>query len=316
MSTDQTFQRRHLLKGLGILGLGAGTGLFVPGLPRAASTVAEIPLDRLDPFGPPGENYDRMRGWFSEPADVSRIIRRLWVSHQEGGGLEHGLWALSYAFLFWQTAASSSQRLKIARAGLKMARSIEREHPGEVTGLFWSAVFYGSVGLSRGHLDALQMLPEFERRLTQVEEIQPDFFYGSAHLLKAKMYTKVPPFPVSIGNMQKGYEYLEKARPYQEGTYAIWYLVLAEAEYLTKRREEGPEKGREAAFAVLDRIESEVCPVDVTTRYTYEMAAYVAGKFREAVAPGGKYDKYTWDPLLEPITELRTRIYRPKQICA
>lgn len=267
--------------------------------------LAALPLSWLDPFAPPDEHYEELRPLFQKPQDIEGIIQRLLRAYQEKGDTRYLIWSLSYTFLLWQSVPQGEERIRVSLLGGKIVEELTKRMPDSYIPAFWGAVFMGTLGLSRGVLNTLQLVPEFIKRLKRVEEAAPRYFYGSASLLLAKMYIKLPPFPLSLGNLPLGMEYLEKARPYQEKRYALWYVVKAEGEYLLY--------GKEKAFATLAGL-AEVCPVDVTTRYTYEMAMYLSERFREAVE-SGTYDKYLWDPLLEPITPLLKKQYNPPRFC-
>jgi len=267
--------------------------------------IATIPLEWLDPFGPPRLHYDQLRPLLKKPEDIEAIITRLLSAYRGTHKEKYLLWSLSYAFLLWQSVPRGQERVRVSLIGTRLVGELSQTSLPPHIPAFWEAVFMGTLALSQGILNTLQYVPEFIKRLKKVEESAPSYFYGSSALLLAKMYIKLPPFPLSLGNISMGMEYLEKARPYQERTYALWYVVKAEGEYLLY--------GKERAYATLDQLR-EVCPVDVTTRYTYEMAIYLSERFREAIETGS-YDKYLWDPLLEPITPLIEKGYTPSRFC-
>ena len=75
------------------------------------------------------------------------------------------------------------------------------------------ALYAGAEALTRGVLEALQLIPENQARLERVERDHPGYFYGSPALIVGKGYIKVPPFPLSVGNIAKGIAFLRKAVP-------------------------------------------------------------------------------------------------------
>lgn len=294
--------RRRLI-GAGVAGL---TAAAWPRLLWAADTAATIPLDDLDVFGPPVGAYERIRALLQVPDDVETIVKRLWGAYMEGGRPEYGHWALSYNYLWWQTLPQQVDvRVRVARIGQKMAAKYDTDHPSKPEGAYWGAVFLALEALTKGVLNSLQMVPEFIARLDASIARDRSYLYNAADWAKAKMYFKLPPFPMSIGSMRNGYEILNQIDPANERTYALYAVLRAEAALMTE--------GREAAVRELKRLD-DVCPVDVITRYTYELSAYLGERLLAAV-DAGSYDKYVWDPLLEPVLVLRDRVFQPKQLC-
>jgi len=291
-----------------VLGAGGATlaAALVPARLWAADTAASIPLDDLDVFGPPVGPYERIRALFQVPEDVETLVKRLWGAYMDGGRPDYGHWALSYNYLWWQTLPQQVDvRVRVARIGQKMSAKYDADHPAKPEGVYWSAVFLGLEALTKGVLNSLQMVPEFIARLDASIARDASYLHNAAEWAKAKMYFKRPPFPMSVGSMRKGYEILEKADPADERAYALYAVLRAEAAYMAD--------GRAAAARELKRLD-DVCPRDMITRYTYELSAYL-GERLLAAADAGTYDKYTWDPLLEPVLALRDRAFQPKQIC-
>ena len=281
------------------------TVLLVANGVAARTSLESLPLPALDPFGPPGKYYDQLRALFREPADVERVIQRLWKEYKRTGEKKYAFWILNYTNLLWQGLEDPEKRRKVAMGAVKLARKLARDYPNDPEPAFWEPVFLGFYALSVGVLNALQYLPQYQARLKWLLKHRPDYFYGGAYLLLARLYMKAPPFPISIGDLDKAFEYLEKARPYQEKRYALWHIFKAEAEYLRY--------GKERMLKTLQEID-EVCPVDVTSRYTYEIAKYYAEELIKATETG-EYDQYQWDPLLKPITILTKKRYNPKKLC-
>ena len=259
----------------------------------ADSGINAIPLDAFDYAAPASRDYDRIRPLALSRAGAKKIVDRLWQAHERTGKLKYAEWALVYGYNWWRVAPLGPERIRIARIGRRIAASVETQFPEAPVGYFWGASYAGLEALSRGILDALQLIPDNLRRLEWVDARFPDYFYGGAALLLGKGYIKIPPFPLSIGNLDKGLHYLNKAADWQKGKIAMWYLFYAEAVYL--KTGSVPQ-----ALAVLDRIGTDVHPVDAGARYALETALIDAASFRKALK-AGNYNKYTWDPLLTPL---------------
>ena len=276
-------------------------GLFFPSL----SPALPRDLDIYDPFGKV-ENYEKLRRVMNRVSQIEQLIKDLWRSYETTGNARHGIWTLYYTALLWQVSPDPKQRTMVAKAGIQLARRLQKRFPKKLDPFFWESAFLAFHALTQGVLNSLQFIPIYESRLRTVEKRNPKFFYGGVYLLLAKLYMKTPPFPVSVGDLGKAKENLEKARPYQEKIYALWYIALAEYYHIVGETEK--------VNPTLERIHKEVCPIDAMTYYTYELAMHQAEAFREAIKTG-KYDRYMWDPFLEPAIALTRKRYTPKRIC-
>lgn len=258
--------------------------------PDIRQRLQAVPLATFDPYGP-RTHYDELLRHAYFDADLCRVIvERLWGAYQQDGAAAVGRMAMYNHYIWWRTLADRHARIRYSLAGARMADRFIGDHPGDPYGYLWRAVFTGTEVLSRGVLDALQLIPTFQKQLERSRTIDPAIIYSLSGLLLAKMYIKLPPFPVSIGNVARGLEILEELRPVQEGVYAFWYLFRAEAAL--------GREGSEEAFAWLGRL-SEVRPRDMQGAYALDSTLADAETFRLAVR-NGSYNKYTWDPYLEP----------------
>ena len=157
--------------------------------------------------------------------------------------------------------------------------------------LFWRGAFIGIHTLSKGVLDAAKFLPEFERLMLRSFELDPELYYANAAVGLAKLYFKSPPFPMGLGNPDKGWTYIEHAEPHQRGTFALWYLFAAEGHIVSGRPEEG--------LNLLDELDT-VKPPDIASRVILETTRIDAQSLRTAVT-SGTYNKYRWDPMFTPL---------------
>ena len=152
-------------------------------------------------------------------------------------------------------------------------------------------MFLGVEALTLGILNALQLIPTYEKRLQASVERDPDYFYSMAAILRAKILIKTPPRPLSIGNVSKGLKVLDNVSQSARNKMAIWHLFYAEGELLL----EGPG----VALKRLHGIQDSVLPVDIATAVTLDQTLSDAVYF-ESVIEKKKYNKYTWDPVLIP----------------
>lgn len=285
------WSRRRLLTG-------AAAGLAVPMVPMTVNAdlvarVRELGLERFLPRAAP-DNYIRYLAPLTQQADaLARIlVQRFVKAFRATGDLVYGETALMQVFVWWRAETSPEQRLRIARLGISLAddfAAVSSTHPA---GPFWRAVHLGSLALTRGILDSLRYVPEVQEGLRITIQRSPDYFHRMPSLVQAKLLMKAPPFPVSIGNLRRSVELLERTPEATRRHNALWYLFRAEAALQLD--------GEPACLDYLDRMAREVTPVDVATAFLLDSSLGDADAFREVLARG-QYNKYTWDPLLEPL---------------
>jgi hypothetical protein len=220
------------------------------------------------------------------------MISRLWKEYEKNRNPDHGEWALIFSYHWWRMTPLGEERKRVAHLSRLMSEKYLKNHPDLPAGYLWLAVHTGMEALSIGILNALQFIPTYRRSLEEVIRRFPDYFFGGAYTLLAKGYLKLPPFPLSIGNLDLAEEYLEKARPYQERKIAFWYLVYAELKLLRE--------GEKGAERMIERMKTEVIPRDAFSLYSLISSLHDAEKLLDVVKKS-EYDRYQWDPLLFPI---------------
>lgn len=268
-----------------------------PGLPAAAAAdadlwrrIAEAPLSDFRTDGPIAAWNGWMRSIYFNPELIRALLEREWKAFVAGDE-KAGPQALGHVYVWWRLAEAKEDRIRISQVGRKMAQEVRSRMPEHPAGYLWAAVFLGTETLSRGVLDALYLMPEFRRNLAAAAAIDPDYFYGTAQMLEAKLYIKLPPRPLSLGDLARGREILKKSEARLRTRYAYWHLFAAELEL--------QRSGIAAARAILDKIATEVHPVDVTTAWVKESSLVDAERLLAAVSDGS-YNKYTWDAQLFP----------------
>jgi hypothetical protein len=252
--------------------------------------VAEAPLGDFRTDGSLAAWNGWMRSIYFSPELIRALLEREWKAFLAGDEAA-GPQALGHVYVWWRLAEARDDRIRIARIGQKMAEEVRARLPKHPAGHLWGAVYLGTETLSRGLLDALYLIPEFRANLAAAVAIDPDYYYGTGHMLEAKLYIKLPPRPLSLGDADRGREILEKSAARQRSRYAYWHLFMAELEL--------QRSGIAGARAILDRIAGDVKPVDVTTAWAKETSLVDAERLLTAVADGS-YNKYTWDAQLFP----------------
>lgn len=245
-------------------------------------------LGALDPRGPIG-NYDRLKPQLFDAARAKGLVSRLWDAYNKSKTLNYAEWACVYSYCWWRQAPNREERIKSAKVAQKMAAKLAEDFPNHAAGHQWLAIHTGTEVLSVGVVDALHAIPTVRKALERALAIDPNYFYGLPTLILAKVYQKLPQFPVSIGDLDHALALLEHVRPLQEKKFAVWYLFLSEVVYL--------KSGAEAAIKVLDKIH-DVTPLDSATAYLKESTLTDAQTLRMKFA-SDSYERYIWDPLLE-----------------
>ncbi len=286
---------------------GTAAGIAVLHVPPSA-LAGSMPVDWYDPYTPVAENIDTVyRTVLLPPDGPKHAAERVWTEYTTTGILKYAEWAPQFMYLWWRLETETSERIRVARIGQKMAAEIQRRTPESVLGPLYGAMFIGFEALSRGVLNSLQIVPRMMEQAKEVVERQPGFLYGLAELMLARVLFKAPPFPMSRGDLTKSMAYIELARPYAEGKFAPWYLFLAEALHLTEQASE--------LERLLDTWESAIKPTDKFTMMNLEITRIDMANLKAALADGS-YDRYLWDAYLVPmdrrIIEQRYPVVRAK----
>lgn len=259
-------------------------------------SATEIPFAEFDPASAMNGNYYRIASTLAKPKDIENIVSRFWGLYRKKKYLPLANAAILWTFLLWRATPLGERRIRVSLLGRKMGKQLQKDFPGTVDGYSWDATFMGMEGLSRGVLDTLNIVPEFLEVLDRSIDMDESYFYGMGLMLMAKMYLKLPRFPVSKGDPKKALVYLERARPYQEKKYAFFYNVLAEAELLSGNREK--------ALEILSTFEDKVEVSTKAERFTLDLAIHDAALFKKVIQDG-TYDQYLFDPFLQPIDDFR-----------
>lgn len=112
----------------------------------------------------------------------------------------------------------NKRRIEIAKLSLKLAKEVialNSKHPG---GHLWAGAAMAMIGLPRGVLNSLQLVPEGKAYFEKSIENDPAYMNGMAYTLMGHAYHVVPGFPLSIGDKKKAQEYLAKARQSDPGS--------------------------------------------------------------------------------------------------
>jgi len=194
-----------------------------------------------------------------------------------------------WSYFLWRLAKKKEEKLSSLQVMRKCAEELRRINPHTPPAVVWGLMAVSLESLTLGVLETFHRVvylrPLFDEALT----IAPRYFSAAPYWLNGRLYFKLPGFPLSIGDIKKSEEYLEKALKLAPG-FAINHLFLAETKYSLGKKEE--------AFALLDEI-PRVKPTTYWEKYAKWPTIHSARAFREVIEKG-EYDRYKWDPILIP----------------
>ena len=262
---------------------------LLPAKPSYA--VTDLAIDELAPFAPGTAGDDRLLLAMVDTRHCQAIVEKLWFAYKRTGKFEYAEWAANYTYVWWRTYPFGDPgRIRSAMAGRRMSTLLRNEKPNHPAGKFWSSLFIGAESISRGLLNAVHLIPESEQMMLNVFREAPTYMFGLPGLMLAKLYTKAPPFPVSVGNLDRAGSFFEASEKLDTTLLPVYYLFKAEYLHLLGQTD--------AALALLKSLDSPPANDMMGFRYAHETSRFDAARFRDAVH-NGTYNKLTWDPLLE-----------------
>ena len=154
----------------------------------------------------------------------------------------------------WEEGEGSKRQalLEHSRIGVQAGRLAQRIEPDGVEGIFWLAANLGIWGLSNGVLDSLAQVPEILRLSERCMEVDPEgrFERGSCYRIAGALHTRLPGFPISVGDREKALEFLQQSLVHG-GDYGINRNLLAEL-HLARRQVEQAIRELEDNLAMME----------------------------------------------------------------
>lgn len=136
--------------------------------------------------------------------------------------------AAIFGFYAWRLEKKENKRrLKFATLAYRMGKEAAELRPDRAEGWHWMGAGLGMIGLTRGVLNSLQVIPQGKAAFEKSIAIDPNYFDASAMAQMARVYTMVPGFPISIGDKKKALEFIVEARK-RAPTASLWTLYLAD----------------------------------------------------------------------------------------
>lgn len=117
------------------------------------------------------------------------------------------------SFYGWRLEKESNRRrLELAKLMLKVSKEAIALDPNRAEAYMWAGAGLGCVGLTRGILSSLQLIPQGKEYLEKSISVDPNYFDAGALLLLGRAYTVVPGFPLSVGDKTKALKLLRLAK--------------------------------------------------------------------------------------------------------
>lgn len=134
--------------------------------------------------------------------------------------------------------------------GRTYAELLLTEQPERVEGYYWSSLTLCSTAKTCGAGRALRMLPEIEARLERAAALDPSYDQAGPHRVLGRLYSEAPPWPISVGDLNKSLDHLRRAVLLAPKT-STNQLFLAETCLKLGRKEEAL-RALEAVLAATD----------------------------------------------------------------
>jgi tetratricopeptide (TPR) repeat protein len=147
-------------------------------------------------------------------AKVNRLLADyVKLAQSEPENFELRLRAAQLCYYAWRLEGESNKRrVELGKLSLKLAKEAVALKPDAPGGYLWAGSSVALIGLPRGILNSLQLVPDGKAYLEKSIAIDPNYLNGTGFALMGHAYAVVPGFPLSVGDKNKALAYLAKAR--------------------------------------------------------------------------------------------------------
>ena len=139
------------------------------------------------------------------------------IANLYGRGKEYAVRSLKVSPLFKNVTDTSLDVFQ---------KTLEQAHKSDVPILFWVGSVWGSWIASSDSAEALADLPWVEALIERVLQLDPSYYWGSAHLFEAILLTARP--EQFGGSLRKANEHFRKAMEYSKGKFLMTDVYYAE----------------------------------------------------------------------------------------
>ncbi len=189
----------------------------------------------------------------------------------------------AFAFYAWRLEKeSNARRLQYAKIAFKLGQEAVKIRPNGAEGLHWVGAGVGMIGLTRGVLNSLQLIPTGKAAFEKSRELDPTYFSASAAAQLGRIYTMVPGFPISIGDKKKAIEYLLEAKRIAP-TASLWPLYLADVYWAVGLKEKALQEVQ---------LVKKLQPTVEHEYFTYHMNLHKAAELEALIRSGANRDPF------------------------
>lgn len=186
-------------------------------------------------------------------------------------------------FYAWRLEKKDNvRRLQMAKLTVRFGKEMIDLRPDLAPGYHWVGAGMGMVGLTRGVLNSLQLVPQIKLNLEKSAQIDPAYIDGNALATLGRVYTVLPGFPLSIGDKEKALQLLIKARKAGPG-FTLTQLFLGDLLWALGRNDE--------AIAEFDKIAANK-PKTEQQFFLYETNRKKAAEVVELIRSGAARDPF------------------------
>ena len=175
-----------------------------------------------------GSESDSSIGDLSEAIAALEKVVKLLAQRPSETQMMEVQWRLARAcFYASEQEKEASIRLSWIVKGEDAGQNAVRERPDRVEGYYYLAVLKGRrAEISGLGFSAMILARKVEDLGEEAAKIDPSFEDGAPYRLLAMLYANAPPWPTSIGDMDKAIEFAQKA--IDQSDYPMNHLIMAE----------------------------------------------------------------------------------------
>ncbi len=198
----------------------------------------------------------------------------------------------SYVYILWDISPKAKKKL-YSTIGIKYADETIKKFPKSPDGWVRKGIFIGTYAITVGVLNVLKYAPEMIKNLQKAYQLNKRYYYAMPCQVLGRVYFKLPPFPLSYGDINKAARYLYEALKIAP-SFAHIYVYLAELE-----AERGNKK---LALKFLDKI-AQIHPKTWYEVLIKKWTLRVLHREKEYILHG--WNKYDYDFLTDPLRHMK-----------
>lgn len=219
-----------------------------------------------------------------QPDKVEKLTAAYLAAAQKSpANVSFRIHACRLLFVSWRLEKTDQRkRLDYAKLIVKQAKEMVEHKPDRAEGYHWLGAGIGMVGLSRGVLNSLQLVPQIRSNLEKSAALDPNYLDASALLQLGRMYTVLPGFPLSVGDKRRAMEYILDSKK-RASNFTLTNLYLADLLWALGKNDE--------AIAEIEKIPA-MKPKNEVEYFTYEVNKKKGQELLELIRSGTKREPF------------------------